>query len=193
MAVEAKNVLVGAPDQATTGAIQSAPLGTDLPTEALGVLDPEFTSSGYISEEGLTLALDSSTADIKDWSGSTVRKILEEFDGTIEWEHLEVNEEALNNYFGDDQVTVTDATVSSGKQIRAALGAFELPRKSWVFRMKDGLNRMLIVVPDGQITERGDIAFIKSDAIKLPVTLTAYPTANGESIIIYTDDGVFTA
>ncbi len=193
MAVNAANVLVGAPDQATTGAIQTAPLGTDLPTEATGELDGAFNGSGYVSEDGLTMAFDTSTADIKDWSGATVRKVLEEFDGTLEWAHLEVNEQALKNYFGEENVTTTPAGASEGKRIAIAIGANELPRQSWVFRMKDGKKRMVIVVPDGQITERGDIEFVNSGAITLPVTLSAYPDASGNSIYWYTDDGEFSA
>lgn len=120
-----------------------------------------------------------------------MRRILEEFNGTLAWEHLEVNEESLRNYAGDDNVTVEPATTSSGTQITTALGAYELPRKAWVFRMKDGDARILIKVPVGQITEQGEISFTKSEAIKLPVTLSAYPDEDGNSIYIITDDGVF--
>src|SRR5690606_42115071 len=48
-----------------------------------------------------------------------------------------------------------------GKQIEVQIGAHEMPRKSWVFKIKDGLNRVLIVVPDGQVTETGEISFVK--------------------------------
>lgn len=193
MAVNAQNVLVGAPDQATTGAILSAPLGTTLPTSAVATTDPAFTGSGYISEDGLTLTPDSSTTDIKDWSGATVRRILEDFTGTLSWAHLETSEEALKNWFGDDNVTVTPPTSTTGTQIRATLGSYELPRKEWLFRMKDGAKRMLIVVPDGQVTSRDAVSFTKSNAITWPVELTAYPDAAGHSVYVYTDDGVFTA
>lgn len=193
MAVEAKNVLVGAPDQAVTGAILRADLDTELPTSAVSPIDPGFKGSGYVSEEGLTLTPERSTTDIRDWSGAAVRRILEEFDGTLAWEYLEINEESMKAYFGDDQVTITAATVDSGRQMTARLGAFELPRKSWAFKMKDGKNRILIVVPDGQVTEQGEMSFVKSGAIKLPVVLTTYPDAQGNNIYIHTDDGVFAA
>lgn len=189
MAVNALNVLVGAPDQATTGAILSAPLGADLPITAVDALDVEFVDSGYINEDGLTLTPDRSTANIKDWSGAIVRTILEEFNGTLSWGHLEVNEESLKVAFGDDNVTVTAANATHGKQIKVAIGAYEMPRKSWVFRMKDGDSRIMIVVPNGQITETGETTFTKSNAISLPVVLSTYPDSNGNSIYIYTDDG----
>lgn len=193
MAVAAKNVLVGAPDQATTGAILSAPVGTTLPTSAVDTPDAEFTDSGYVSSDGLTLTPERSTTDITDWSGALVRRILESFNGTLNWAHLEVNEDSLANAFGDDHVFVTPADGTHGKQIEVQIGAHEMPRKSWVFKIKDGLNRVLIVVPDGQVTETGEISFVKSGAITLPVTLATYPDADGNSIYIYTDDGVTAA
>lgn len=193
MVTNAKNVLVGSPDQATTGAILSAPSGTALPATAVAVPGVPFKDSGYINEEGLTLTPSRSTADIKDWSGAIVRTVLEEFKGTLAWAHLEVNEESLKTAFGDANVTVTAATVSSGKQIKVAIGAKEMPRKAWVFRIKDGTNRVMITVPDGQVTETGDITFVTNGAITLPIVLSTYPDASGNSIYIHTDDGVFSA
>lgn len=193
MSVNAQNVLVGAPDQLTTGAILSAPLGTALPDSPLDAPDDDFASSGYVSENGVTLTPERSTTGIKDWSGSIVRQILEEFNGTIAWEHLETNEESLKNYFGDDNVSVAAATATTGLQMTAVLGAFELPRKAWLFRIKDGNRRVLIKVPDGQITEQGEVTFTKSGAILWPVTLSTYPDAYGNNIYIITDDGVFSA
>lgn len=183
MAVNNQNVLVGKPDQDVTGAILSAPLGTDLPTATDDVLEAAFTDSGYVGEDGVTLAQDRSTNEIRDWSGSLVRRVLETFDGTLAWPHLEVNAESLKNAFGDDSVTVSNG------QITVAIGGREMPRKSWVFRMKDGERRMLLVVPDGQVTEQDDISFVAGEPILLPVTLSCYPDADGNSIYWILDDG----
>ena len=193
MAVNAKNVLVGGPDQATTGAILSALLGTELPVLPSETPDAAFGDSGYISEDGLTLTPERSMAGIKDWSGATVKETLEEFNGTLAWAHLETNEAALKNYFGDDNVTVTPATASTGRIIKAKMGATEMPRKSWVFRVKDGKAKVLIVVPDGQVSEQGEVSFVKSGAITWPITLKTFPDASGVNVYIYTDDGVFSA
>jgi len=188
--VSAKNVLTGAPDQATTGAISSAPSGTTLPTETVGPFDPAFVSTGYVNEDGLTLNSERSSETIKDWSGSVVRQVLSEFNSTLTWKHLETNEESLRNYFGDENVTVTAATSSQGKRMAALLKATEMPRKSWFFRMKDGTSRCLIVVPDGQVTETGEVVFTKAGAIEWPVTLTSYPDAQGVNAYFYFDDGL---
>jgi hypothetical protein len=190
MALNASRVLVGTADQTNaTGAILSAPIGTTLPTDATATLDASFTDSGYVSEDGLTFSPDLSTTDINEWNGALVRRIKESFDGSLSWSHLETNEAALKNTFGDDNVTVTAATATHGQQLAVAISG-ELPAaKSWVFKLKDGDNRILIVVPNGQVTDIEDVSFTSSDAIMWGVTLSCYPDANGNSLYIYTDDG----
>lgn len=193
MAVDAKNVLVGGPDQATTGAILSGGPTAVLPTKPGEAPATGWTDSGYISEDGLTMTPERSMAGIKDWSGATVKEALEEFNGTLAWAHLETNEAALKNYFGDDNVTITPATSTTGKIIKATMGATEMPRKPWQFRVKDGKAKVLIVVPDGQVSEQGEVSFVKSGAITWPVTLKTFPDAAGKNIYVYTDDGIFSA
>lgn len=193
MATNASNVLIGTADQKTTGAIQSAPLGTTLPTSASAEIDSAFKDSGFVSSDGLTLTPDMSTSDINEWNGGLVRRILESFDGTLAWAHLETNEQSLKNTFGDENVQVTPADSTHGKQIKVSLGAHLPAAKSWVFKMKDGDHRILIVVPNGQVTSVDDISFTATDAISWSVTLSTYPDENGESIYIYFDDGKTTA
>ena len=190
-----KDVLIGAPDQAgATGAILHADVGTTLPTIAT-VFTPSaswranFDGNEYVSEDGLTLAPSISTNDIKDWSGATVRRVLAAFDGKISWKMLSTNEEAMNIAFGDDNVTATAATTAHGNYLEVGLGAHLPDRQSFIFLMKDGDAKIAIVVPDGQITEVGEVSFKSTDAIKWPVTLSCYPDSSGQSIYIWTDDG----
>lgn len=195
---DTNEVRVGMPEQRTTGAIKYAPVGTDLPdlsdiSVASVALDNAFTGNEYVSEDGLTLAPSKSTADIKDWSGATVRKVLESFDGTLAWTMISTNANAMKIAFGEENVTTEVATLTHGNQVRAALGA-DLPDvKSWVFLMKDGDARIVIVVPKGQITELQDVTFAANSAVGWGVTLATYPDDSGKSIYIMTDDGVVTA
>lgn len=189
MAVNSQNILVGTPDQLTTGAILSAPIGTTLPTSAVDTLDAAFEDCGYISSDGLQLTPSISTADINDWSGALVRRLIQTFDGTLTWQHLETNEASLGNAFGTDNVTATAATSGHGNQLAAQLGAHLPAARSWVFKIKDGDTRALIVVPNGQITNVDAVTFSASDAVKWAVTLSAYADSAGQNIYIYTDDG----
>lgn len=194
MAVNSNSVFIGAPDQSITGAILSGPqLATGTPVAAT-IDDVDLSGlsdSGYVNEDGVTITPEDTTESIKDWSGAEIRRILTEFTGTIAWTHLELSAGAARNYFGDANVTVTAATASKGTQMRAALGKNELETKRWVFKIKDGSRRLLVVVPRGQITSRGEIPLTATGAVTLPVELATYPDAAGQNIYIYTDDGVF--
>ena len=192
------DVRVGAPDQKVTGAIKHAPLGTAIPTladitKAAVTLNQAFEGDEYVSQDGLTLAPSMSTTEIKDWSGATVRKVLESFDGTLSWTMISTNEGALSIAFGTDHVTSAAATAQHGAQVRAALGAYLPEEQTWVFLMKDGDARIVIAVPDGQITEVGEVTFASNVAVGWQVTLSCYPDTDGNCIYIMTDDGVTTA
>jgi hypothetical protein len=193
MAVDATKVLIGAPDQVGTGAILSAPLGTALPADARTAIHEDFTGSGYVSQDGISLTPEYSTNDIVDWSGSVVRRLLESFNGTIAWSHIQWDVDSLRNAFGDENVTVTPATATHGEQIAVRIGSHLPEAKSWVFKMKDGNSLIRIVVPNGQVTNVDEMVFNKQNPIPLPVSLACYPDANGESIYIFTDDGKFAA
>lgn len=193
-----KDVRIGAPDQKVTGAIKHAPLGTTLPSlsdiTASGVtLDSAFTGDEYVSEDGLTLTPSMSTTDIKDWSGATVRKVLESFDGTLSWTMISTNEGSLGVAFGADHIETQAAATTHGKQMKVELGAHIPDSQSWVFLMKDGDARIVILVPNGQITEVGEVTFASNAAIGWEVTLSCYPDSDGECIYIMTDDGEVTS
>ena len=192
------DVRIGAPDQATTGAILHAPVGTALPTMSsiskTGVtINQAFVGNEYVSEDGVTLSPARTTTDIKDWSGSVVRKVLESFDGTLQWTMISTDRAALEVAFGSKHLTYSNANSSHGNQAQVALGAFMPDEYAWVFLIKDGNARVVIAVPDGQITEVGDVTFASNAAVGWPVTLSCYPDSSGNSIYIITDDGTWTA
>lgn len=193
-----KDVRIGAPEQSVTGAIKHAPVGTTLPTlsdiKKSGVtIDAAFEGDEYVSEDGLTLTPSMSTTDIHDWSGAVVRKVLESFDGTLSWTMISTNEGSLGIAFGEDHITTEDATSTDGAKVQAALGAHLPESQSWVFLMKDGDARIVIVVPKGQVTEVGEVTFASNASVGWNVTLSCYPDSSGESIYIMTNDGVVAA
>lgn len=194
MAVDSSKVLVGTPDQLTTGAILCAPLGTKTPdlsniTPAAVTVDPSFVDAGYANSDGLTVSTDYSTNDITDWGGGLVRRVLESSTVEVSWTMIQLDENSFKMAFGDDYVTANKATASNGNQLKAALGAHLPDRKTWVFKMKDGAARVLVVVPCGQVTSLDDITFNATDPIGLAVTLSCYNDEQGNALYILTDDG----
>lgn len=191
---ETKEVRVGLPEQGTTGAILSAPLGTAIPdltdiTKDGISYNSAFTGNEYVSEDGLTLTPTMNTTDIKDWSGATVRKLISSFDGTLGWAMISTNENQMKLTFGEKYVTSKAATTTHGNQVKAALGAHLPDPKTWLFLMKDGDARMVIAVPNGQITELSEVTFNSTNAVGWGVTLSTYPDENGHNAYILTDDG----
>lgn len=191
---ETREVRVGLPEQGTTGAILSAPLGTAIPdltdiTKDGISYNSAFTGNEYVSEDGLTLTPTMNTTDIKDWSGATVRKLISSFDGTLGWTMISTNENQMKLTFGDKYVTSKAATTTHGNQVKAALGAHLPDPKTWLFLMKDGDARMVIAVPNGQITELSEVTFNSTNAVGWGVTLSTYPDENGHNAYILTDDG----
>lgn len=190
MTVNSNNVFVGAPDQATTGAILSGDAQATVPETIDDFILTALTDSGYVSEDGVTLTPEESTESIRDWSRAEIRRVLSEFNASIAWTHLELSAGAARTYFGDDNVEVTAADATHGERTRMALGAGQQPVKGWYFKIKDGQRRVLIYVPKGMVSERGEIPINATAAISLPVTLATLPDEHGKSIYIFTDNGI---
>lgn len=190
MANLVKNVAVGRP--LATGGVWSGLLGAVLPTDSSTALDPSFVGVGYISEDGLSKTVDRSTSKIKAWGGDVVRVTQEEFAVTYEYSMIEALSETANKeVYGEANVAVTAATVTSGTQLVVKINSSTLPHKGRVFEIKDGPARIRIVAPDSQIVEVGDISYADGDVIAYPATVEAFPDAAGNQAYEYIDDGVF--
>lgn len=183
MAIDAKKVLVGAPDQSsTTGAVNVAPLGTTLPTDAKTALSGDYAPTGYVSQDGLTLSLDYSTNDIKDWSRATVRTLLEEFTGELNWVYIQTDYEGLCAIFGDEHVS------KAGDLIKVSLGAHLAPAKVFVFNMKDDDTRIRVIAPNAQAVPDGDLTFVANEPISWGCRLSCNADENGENIYILVEE-----
>lgn len=189
--INSQQVYLPTPDQsATTGAVAVAPVGTTAPANARVALANTWKTGGYIDENGISLSLNKSLVAIKDWSQSTVRKALQDFDGTISLNFLQVDEFAATRILGEDNVTTTAASASAGNQLTMKIGASMPPIEAWCFSMKDENRRVRVYVPKGQITEfSGSPTFVPNQANVWPCTLSCYDNGDNVSIIVMYDDG----
>lgn len=167
MALDATNVRVG-----VTGAVYVADTDTTLPTDATTALDGGFADVGYISDGGVTESHGTEANDIRAWqNGDLVRRVQTSHDLTLSFTMVETNDVTLREFYGN----LEDGTVRiTGEQ---------LPPRAWVLSVIDGDHAFRIVVPNGQITERGDITYANGDAIMREVTITAYPTTDEAGIV----------
>ena len=194
MAVNTKQVYIGTPDQLTTGAVLHAPVGTKMPAlediePSAVTLDEAFADAGYVSSDGVTLTPDMSTSDINDWSGALIRRVLESFNGEVSFTMIQSDAETFKMALGSEHVTSSAATADHGNQVMAKFGAHLPDPESWVFKMKDGAARILIALPNAQVTGMDEVSFNATDPIGWALTLSCYPDSTGTSIYILTDDG----
>lgn len=190
MGIEAKKVFLPTPDQSSaTGAVSVAPTGTDLPTTASEKLGAGWESGGYVGDAGISISTNKGTTVIKDWSQSTVRKALSDFDGTITVPFLQVDEFAAKRLVGEQNTQLIKATAEHGEMLIIDLGADMPDIESYVFSMKDGSSRIRVIVPCGQIVSIDAVNFVPNAANSWPGTLACYPGPDGWAIRIIYEDG----
>ena len=183
MALTAANVRVG-----VTGAVYVAPIATALPDDATTSLIAAYEDVGYIHEDGVTETQDTDTNDIIAWqNGATVRKVQTNHDLMYQFTMLETSEVTLREYYGN---FAEAGSVGAGDPAddKVVIDGAELPNRRWVLSVLDGIHTLRIVIPDGQVTERGDITYANDDAVGREVTITCYPDTNGNKAYIYMDD-----
>ncbi|MDK8497561.1 hypothetical protein QP916_02630 [Corynebacterium accolens] len=192
-----RNVLVGAPDVQAAGGITIGPAlktSENFPTDASKELDASLkhVAAGYVSEDGVTKTVDRSTEKIKDWNGDTMVITQSDHSVTLQLTFMEgANGEVLKMIAGENNVTV------SGNTVRVVDNADELPHRSLAFYIKGGNGaRILVFAPDAQVTEVGDVSYVRSGVVKYQVTVECFGVDNTKLISLIKradDDGVAVA
>lgn len=191
---KAANVVVGKP--LVTGGLLKAPMGTALPLVAspFAALNAAFVSLGYLSDAGVTENNGRSTDKIKAWGGSIVKVVQTEHSYTLSFTLIETgNTDVLKAVYGAANVATTAATSSVGKIDAVTINATTLEHWSWVVEVADGAARIRIVVPDGQITEVGEVTYTDSDLVGYSCTMECFEDASGNKAYKYINDGQPTA
>lgn len=169
---------VSAAKPGASGAIYRAARNASLPSTADGALTG-FTCLGYIADSGITNSNTRTSDEFKAFGGDTVLTNQTEYKDTFNFKLIEVlNKDVLSTVYGSTNVSGTDLTTGIAVQANSK----ELEEYAWVIDMvmRDGtLNR--IVIPDGKISEVGDVTYSDSDLVAYDVTVTAFPDTNGNT------------
>jgi hypothetical protein len=160
------------------GAVYSAPLGTVLPVDAAAELDEKFKSLGYISEDGLTNENTPESETIQAWGGDTVASVQTAKEDTFSYTLIEaMNVDVLKEIYGQDNVT---GTLDTGITINA--NAKELEEHCLVIDMiLKGGNFKRVVIPNGKVSEIGEISYVDAEAIGYETTVQALPDDEGNT------------
>ncbi|MCF3119694.1 hypothetical protein IPZ68_08220 [Streptomyces arenae] len=168
---------------AVTGAAYVAAPKSTLPTDSTSGWDKAFTDVGWISDDGITESNSSDSTEIKGWQGGqTVRKVISSSEMTFQFTAIETSKTVLELYHKGSKVVTT-----SGKSV-LAVKAPGPDRRCFGFDVIDGDSHERIVIPDGEVTETGDITYKGDEAIAYEITITAYPGLDGTVAYKYSDD-----
>ena len=174
---DTNNVSTGKPK--VGGAIFTAPLGTELPVDAVSELPAAYKSMGYVSDDGLTNSNSPSASNVKAWGGDIVMTTVAEKPDTFKYKLIEaMNPEVLKHIYGSDNVIGSD--IESGITIKANNNLQEASVLV-VDMVLRGNTLKRVVIPKAFVTAVGDIGYTDSSAIGYETTVTAIPDADGNT------------
>jgi hypothetical protein len=163
MALNSANV-----DVAITGAVSFGPTATTAPTTAISALAAGFRDVGYISDDGVSEVIDKSTNNIVAWQGSAVvRTVVTESSISLTFTMIETNANSVELFYAAP-VSAVDGSVAI---VPAATGG----RRSFVLDYVDGAKMVRLYIPQGEVTEVGEVTLASGDPVGYNVTITGYP------------------
>lgn len=174
------NVSVGKPSAA--GGIHAGdPDEVTAPTDCRSALPSGLEGLGYVSEDGLSNAIETDTQDITAWGGDTVLTVRTSRKETFTFKFIETNEAVLKEVYGPENVTV-----ETNGDIAVLHNSKELPQRLYVFEILLTGNRVKrIVVPRANVQEIGEVLYADGEAIGYEVTLGAMPDDEGNTAYEY--------
>lgn len=175
---------------AITGGVRVAPPGTALPTTPVATYNAAFDELGYLSEDGITEANSDDRTVIKAWqNGTTVRRVLSSTETTFAFTVIETNPVVWALYYPGSEL----AAVAAGDAVHTTL-TVKVPAadpRAFAFDVLDGDSAQRILVPKGEISERGDVVYKNDEPIGYEMTMTCYPDEDGVVMIKLTNDDAF--
>lgn len=185
MALNADNVRVG-----LNGNIYLAPKGTTAPTDLDTAWGAGWADLGYLSDDGVSMEYSTDTTDINAWQSlSPIRKVLTGVDMTLGFTAIELKTATVKLYFPSSTMTDVSGTVHK-LDIPAAPSPDERAiGLEWI----DGSVKNRLIIPRGEVTDRGAITIGRSDAVGLEMTISAYATSAPEIASWLSNDPAWSA
>lgn len=151
-----------------TGMFYHAPAGTALPTSLSTAPTTPWAHVGDVTNDGITLALDKSVENLRNWANVIKRAIVTDHTETVQSPIMDTTAESLKAVFGDENVT------SANDKVTVNLSATDLPeQEAFLWIMKDGDDMMAIGCTYGQVTAVDNVSFAPGSAINWTPTITA--------------------
>lgn len=162
-----------------TGGLFVAPPATISPVgmEAYGV---DFSDLGWISDEGITEQVEEDKSSWTPWqSQAEIRE--EVLKTTLTWETTlwTTSFDTVSVYF---KKSAEDMEEEDGVVSFTDGGVAKKDRRFFGIDVIDGVYARRILIPNGEVSERGGQVYRKEELIGYPVTIKAFLTAQGWSV-----------
>lgn len=181
-------------DLATVGGLWVAPFGTALPTDVDEPLNSAFQNLGFISADGVSIKIDSSTNPIEVWGGDEIGSLRDKYSIEYSMQLFQVLSPEVNAaIFGEDNVSTQAATAEHGNRMRVILNSKLPPRCSLVLDSIYEDKSIRQVAQIAQLSDLGDIKLVHNEPMMLEPTFRVLKGTDGNHILQYSDDGVVTA
>lgn len=150
-------------------------INATLPTDASTALNASFTEIGAISSDGIAEATSQDRTDFFIWQGSALaRRVPGQATKTFTFAAAETKLVVLGVNYPGSTITQTSEGVSVSEKPPVS------DVRNWVLHGTDGDSRALrIVVPRGEVTERGDVVWSGENVTVYEWTLSAYVDPSG--------------
>ncbi len=176
----------------TGGYIFSAPFSQSVveglltASDKFATLGNTFVCLGHITSDGIVISESKSTSTENDMNGDPILTSASERTETARFTLAERSEAALKEQYGHSNVSVASnvATIEHNNADRDhRIYVAELVKK-------DG-NRLRQIIPDGQVTEVGDLTENSSTILAREITIAAnvftWTTGSGDSAVTHSD------
>lgn len=145
-----------------------------LPTSASASLASGFSEIGAVSSDGITETVEQDRTDIFIWQNNALaRRIPGQATKQFTFAAAETNLVTLGVNYPGSTITQTAAGVTIQETPPAT------DTRNWVLHGIDGARALRIVVPRGEVTERGDVVWSAEEVTVYEWTLSAYVDPSG--------------
>jgi hypothetical protein len=159
-----------------------------LPTDATSSLGAQFFDVGSVTDDGITDSTSQDTTDVYAWQGNVlVASLLGQYTKTFKVAFQETNGRTLSLMYPGSTLTQTGTGVTIAekppvKDVRA-----------WVLHgISDSGKLQRIVIPLGQVSERGDVVWSSKDITVYELTIKCFVDASGNVAYRYHYDSTLT-
>lgn len=163
-----------------TGALRFGPKGSTFPV-LMAPWTASFADAGWISDEGITENRETDTTPFVPWQSNSPIRVATTSD-VISWETTiwSTTFDSISLFY---KVKAADMTTGAEGVVSFVDGDIkDQDLRAFGIDIIDGVYARRFEVPLGEVTERGSQTYSKGELTGYPVTVTAYPGAEGWSV-----------